>query len=78
MSRRKSYNPFRMWGSWIGLILASAFYKQTFCFWYCSKISAISLIKDESWLGLLFWIIIIGGAGFLLGWLVNSAWRKFK
>jgi F0F1-type ATP synthase assembly protein I len=78
-SPRKSYNPFKMWGSWICAILVflGLFYifSALRCFISClSWSSHISNNLDFFYMTLPIGVII----GFLIGWGINSLWRKFR
>jgi len=92
ITRRKkvSYNPFKMWGSYVGFVIVGLFIKIKLCFLWCSTSSGFTLIKDlilsppqpnalaGALIGLLIWFIVLGGIGFLIGWLINFLWRKLR
>ena len=80
----KSYNPFKMWGSWIGMIVIPIIYAimmslntvllpgQTMEPWYMQFCRIRTYNPFES--GMFF--IIIGS--FLIGWGVHSLIRKLR
>ena len=69
---KDKYNPFKMLGSYIGLVIA------ILLVWNIDLISCLNMCTNASGLDNLisnWWVLI---AGFLVGWLVNSLWRKLK
>ena len=74
--KKKNYNPFKMWESWIGGILLSLIgaymnYKDcTGSGLICSRDFRVLYLSPQT----LIYLII----GFLLGWAIESLWRKFK
>ena len=90
----KSYNPFKMWGSYAGLYLFAVFIP--FGIWeYFNKTAVLSFngIMNFTFINhlqngyffsypfsnqLLFYGLIILTIGFLIGWGINSLWRKFR
>jgi len=65
---KKSYNPFKMWGSWVGAILLMSiqFYHDFgISLMYSHTLNITTYIKT----------ILMG---FIFGWIINSLWRKFK
>lgn len=76
---RKSYNPFKMWGSYLGAILGFLLF-QFENGWLTSIIQMPNVFLDfKDWLFYNFsfyiwWVII----GFLIGWSIHSLFRKFK
>jgi len=84
---RKSYNPFRMWGSWVGLITVIFLTFLSPLSWLIGysileKIS-ILLVQGENaffWqvIGFILSGIILGLMGFLLGWGIHSLVRRLK
>ena len=73
---KKSYNPFKMWGSYVGavlfFILGGMFYiaKAIGCGWDGSC--------SYSWGDILFIAIIFSVIGFLLGYGIHSLFRKLR
>jgi len=70
---KKSYNPFKMWGSWVGLALGIPL-------GFVLTISIANQFKSpESW-NEVFWYIHIPViiAFFLIGWGVHSLIRKLR
>ena len=79
--KRKSYNPFKMWGSWIlAIIFLCYYYFSTRYFLFDTRDILLRMRFTLSVqtgghimaIGLTFFI------GFLIGWGINSLWRKFK
>src|SRR3990167_3887498 len=99
-SRKKSYNPFKMWGSWMGLIFFSipiipfaqqkvcktvydlSNYPTRLCFENNSFFMSLMDMFTHHYIDLS--VILIGKlaiysvVGFLIGWIINSLWRKFR
>lgn len=64
---KKSYNPLKMWGSWVGGIILLV--------WYSLGIGGLGnrLNFIDYFLGFVFIFV-----GFLIGWAIHSLIRKFK
>ena len=79
--KKKSYNPFKMWGSWIGALLISivplpfciSSIGGTGCGWTPYGVLYFVNLPMSLILG-----FIISGVGFLLGWGIHSLIRKFR
>ncbi|MEK6878705.1 MAG: hypothetical protein AABY22_03810 [Nanoarchaeota archaeon] len=84
MAKKKSYNPFKMWGSYIGSIIGLIPFLG-------SKQQCIALIVDSSiprdptnfmfqctLSPMLISFILNVGLGFLLGWGIHSLIRIFR
>lgn len=76
--KKKNYNPFKMWGSWIGLILGITIFYS-----FIQDIFDIGYMSTET--GSYFFPIIFIAEwirfsieGFLIGWGIHSLFRKFK
>lgn len=72
----KNYNPFKMWGSWVGAVSPSLFF----------IIAGIEIGRgplgyapsgDMAMLGW-FALFFLTTLGFLLGWAIHSLIRRFK
>lgn len=69
---KKSYNPFKMWGSWIGGILFS--FAATM---YGNLWETGSLFKSSG--GVDIYSLIFGFVfGFIVGWGIHSLFRKLS
>ena len=89
MVKKKSYNPFKMWGSYVGvisiLLLTSSFLAKTSLAGWNSPVG-YSEVFSKLFSGIFFmngisgalvlWIII--ALGFLLGWGIHSLMRKLR
>jgi hypothetical protein len=66
---KKLYNPFKMWGSWVGIPFGGLL----------GFMVAANSISPES-LNEIFWQYMISGLiiGFLFGWGVHSIFRKLR
>ncbi|NOZ47387.1 MAG: hypothetical protein GXO79_11485 [Chlorobi bacterium] len=89
--KKKNYNPFKMWGSWMGasvglyIYLRTAIIKGTFC----PKLNHIILLNTDKTVkavicssqapsqSFLPYILIIIGF-FMIGWGLGLLWRKYK
>ena len=75
----KSYNPFKMWGAWVGAVAGFIFCVFS---WYPIKIFNIifniNILEQPEIIVYIvvygFWVII----GFLMGWGIHSLVRKLK
>lgn len=85
----KHYNPFKMWGSWVGLVLASSiiFVKTLKGNFPDSTVDDYSLfevisnglsVNAHGWLILIGWLIGSMVAGFLIGWIIHSIIRRLR
>jgi len=63
---KKNYNPFKMWGSYLGLIIGITLLPDLF-----SK--QIDIISYAPLLLIIMWLI-----GFLIGWGIHSLVRRYK
>ena len=77
---KKKYNPFKMWGSYVGTVIGFLI-QYYFRFGliidkFCNPdiIACIPIIKDNS----LIYFIILPIVGFLIGWGIHSLIRKIK
>jgi len=78
----KSYNPFKMWGAWLGLLLAFIFIplgNSGFAI-FTGIIILFAVLQDSSLLldPITFIALIVALAGFLLGWGIHSIVRVLK
>jgi hypothetical protein len=88
---KKSYNPFKMWGSWIGIVVALLIY--TFfipivgCFLGCSLKTIYQTIQrgvpiETAYFdfdsGTLIWTPLTIILGFLIGWGIHSLIRRLR
>jgi len=91
---KKSYNPFKMWGSYVGLVL----YPLLTIIFYASNInkeigqilffplypaSWITGVIPSSGMQGLGYFLLIGGislavSGFLIGWLIHALIRRIR
>ena len=72
----KSYNPFKMWGSYMGagiMLWMGAWYLSTPSF--TLKVLAFLLFPVDG-RGILLWIFLM--IGFLIGWGINGIVRRLK
>ena len=88
---KKSYNPFKMWGSWIGLIISAftvfSFYNflfsgnlLTFLLLLqlpCSLITSTTLLFSNVLPGYLI-LTFHCIYGFLIGWGIHSLFRRLR
>lgn len=87
----KSYNPFRMWGSYVGAILSYLFFvfiircpiitlfNSSCRTWQTAFLVALGYNdyhNKYTFTGLIIFIVIIS-IGFLVGWGVTSLFRRF-
>ena len=63
---KKNYNPFKMWGSYAGLIVGITFLPDLFS----------TLIDNSAYAPLL--VISLWAIGFLIGWGIHILIRRFK
>ena len=79
--KKKNYNPFKMWGSWIGMIFSLIYFiLSTKNAWFDARdiILKLGFNLDSQTGGFISGTILTLVIGFLLGWLIQSLWRKFK
>lgn len=72
--KTKSYNPFKMWGSWLGLVSG---YLLGFVFIMAMQPETASII-ELNFLRSQVITIPFGLVGFLLGWAIHSLIRRLK
>lgn len=80
----KNKNPFKMWGSWIGVLIGVFIFVQyelscidiggSGCIMNPDIWLVFTTIKNIGVLGL----ILLTTLGFLLGWGITALWRKYK
>ena len=78
---KKKYNPFKMWGSWIGGVIGIILFK-VIGFSFLNKIFGNVFITKITFGGgmaggyymLIYYIIL----GFLIGWGIHSLFRRLK
>jgi hypothetical protein len=80
---KKSYNPFKMWGSWVGAIIFLFLAVYSMHASLNIKYFVRLLLFQEHYYydtGFLSSIItyLITGTGFLIGWGIHSLLRKFN
>jgi len=77
---KNSYNPFKMWGSWVGAVVGLFLWYMSF---HLSPNNSLSIFIRN--LGgslnmassiLIFFVLPV--LGFLVGWGIQSLWRKFR
>lgn len=81
MVKKKSYNPFKMWGSWIGGITGIIFgYKslELVVFDFYDVLFFVTKTIPIELFGNIQSAIIHGTLGFLIGWGIHSLFRRFK
>jgi len=76
---KKKYNPFKMWGSYVGYVilvslaiwtLTGTFLQRAYTF------QDFTLALKYPYIISIF--VLYGSIGFLIGWAINSLWRKYK
>lgn len=78
---KKKYNPFKMWGSWIGFFIS-----YTFTYYKLLGITTVSIKNiissfsfNEGYIAPLGLVtIIMTTIGFLTGWGIHSLFRRLK
>lgn len=82
---KKSYNPFKMFGAYLGAIvgvLASWLFPvkgaTSYNFYEIFNLVGISGISMEGLYNLFIYSIIGLVIGFIIGWIIHSAFRLFK
>jgi len=71
-SRKKSYNPFKMWGSYLGLVLSLILPLSTILSKFITLDWLFPIIYTNP-IAILFQSIL----GFLIGWKIHSLFRRF-
>jgi len=74
----ESYNPFRMWGAWLGAVLFGLF-SLSICMIVpiCALINNVLKFHPDSIYGYVFsGIVPLAILGFLIGWGVHSLVRR--
>jgi len=75
--KKKSYNPFKMWGSYVGFIIAFGLYGLVRTMKYKFFENPFFIPIDSSAIfGMTY--PIWGVLGFLIGWGIHSLIRKLK
>lgn len=81
----KNYNPFKMWGSYVGagIIGITIFFSFKIFLYYAMIIRlAVSFLSDSFYvnhfIGLENNILLQIEIGFLIGWGIHSIFRRFK
>ncbi len=77
---KKSYNPFKMWGSWFGFVFG----------WFWMFMESIRLGGNDPFIAerilpaggdmryLFIYLLIYMISGFVIGWAIHSLIRKFR
>lgn len=76
---KSKYNPFKMWGSYVGAVIGAIWY-PVYLFIFLSFFCTGSHCGDA---GIAFVVtplmaLISAPIGFFLGWGIHSLWRKYK
>jgi len=90
-SKKKNYNPFKMWESWVGTMwgIISAFFisfagfeinifRIIFLPQQLSSLTFETIFPTVIGFGALYHIVLSSIYGFLIGWGINSLIRKYK
>ncbi len=79
MAKKKSYNPFTMWGSYVGLV-SFLIYGQLAWMYYWYDINDLWLIMIEysSINPVTHGLITTGILGFFIGWGIHSLFRFLR
>ena len=87
MAKKKSYNPFKMWGSYVGLVIMPII---TFIVelnsWtgtssnetWVSRIQSISYLNMIPWSQGGEWLLLWAPLGFLIGWGIHALIRSLR
>lgn len=80
MAKKKSYNPFKMWGSYAGIILSFVYHYFSLKYFLPDLYDVFILFRQYVWAGLpkIYAEIPITIFGFLIGWGIHSLIRRFK
>ena len=90
MAKKKSFNPFKMWGAYVGLILflviisfvpvlQGNFPDSTYDDFALYDVLTIGInLTLSGWIELISWVIGAGFVGFFVGWGVHSLVRSLK
>ena len=71
MGKKKSFNPFLMWGSYLGLIIVPIL--------YVTLIGALACTNcDINYIKVVVEVISLGIVGFLIGWGIHSIFRALN
>jgi len=73
-TKKKNYNPFKMWGSYIGFLI---FISPIFLLGNIAGGNALLSLEPDA-LGLYTFIFGLGVVGFLVGWGIHSLIRRNK
>lgn len=79
MAKKKSYNPFKMWGSYAGIYLNILYHYFSLKYYLPDLYDVFILFRKYIWAGLPKTpaYIHIAITGFLIGWGVHSLFRRF-
>ena len=69
------YNPFKMWGSWVGFLIGSFFAGIEIGYISFQDYFGLILFEDLSKSFTLYWFLIVG---FFIGWGIHSIFRRLK
>ncbi len=80
---KKSYNPFKMWGSWVGAVIGFLFVFIVAIVFFLPARSAPPTIIEKIYdlggaIGYALPLLLIVLPGFLIGWATHSLIRKYK
>lgn len=76
--KKKSYNPFKMWGAYVGFFI---FVSPLFLLNGMSEVSGGDVTANwmrPDFYGLLAFILGLGVVGFLVGWGIHSLIRRLR
>jgi hypothetical protein len=80
----KKYNPFKMWGSYIGLAIATLFILfYPICYESICKSLGNAIMIENAIFNWFFWLIFAIGSvlliiSFLIGWGIHSLIRRLR
>jgi len=78
---KKSYNPFKMWGSWIGMLISLFYFLiSTKMAWFDARDILLKIFGslDPQTGGFISGTILTLVLGFVIGGFINILIRKFK